>query len=67
MKKFYKYYDNEFIVSFDTIFQEYYLLETSYLFNYVKRYNEYEKRIEILSNIKCTYGDDIYNNIKKFM
>lgn len=70
MRKFNKYYDEEYIASFGDILNEYYSLNTIDIIYYIRGIRqlvEYEKKIEILSAIKHNYGWDIYSNIIKFM
>lgn len=67
MKKFFKYYDEGFIVDIGNIFNEYYDMEITPIRDYIHRYIEHEKKIEMLSVILHNYGRDVYSAVKKHM
>ena len=67
MKRFNNYYDEKYITDVEKIFNEYYLMETSTMFNYFQSYIEHEKKIEILSVILHNYGRDVYSAVQKHM
>lgn len=67
MKRFNNYYDEKYITDVEKIFNEYYLMETSTMFNYFQRYIEHEKKIEMLSVILHNYGRDVYSAVQKHM
>jgi hypothetical protein len=56
-------YKNEVIKNPIDIFNEFYMNETQDIY----RNYEYEKKIEILLNIRHTFGYDIYSSIRKFL
>ena len=49
------------------IMNEYIQQETFDICNYIKKIIQYEKKIEIFSNILHNYGYDVYSNIIKFV
>ena len=67
LKKFDKYNDDNYIVDVERIFNEYYSMETSSIFSYIKRYIEHEKKIEMLSVILHNYGKDVYSAVSKHL
>jgi hypothetical protein len=67
LKKFDKYIDDNYIVDVERIFNEYYSMETSSIFNYFQRYIEHEKKIEMLSVILHNYGKDVYSAVRKHL
>jgi hypothetical protein len=67
MKKFFKYYDEEYIIDVGNIFNEYYGMVSIPIFKYFQNYIEHEKKIEMLSVILHNYGRDVYSAVQKHM
>ena len=64
LMKFYKYCNDKYISDAKNIFDVYYLMEITPVFDFVKRVVEYEKKIEMLSSIRHNYGIDVYSVVK---
>ena len=67
LRKFQKYCDDKYISDVKKIFNEYYLMEITPVFDFVKRVVEHEKKIEMLSVILHNYGIDVYSVVKKHL
>jgi len=66
-KLFYRMYYDRMTKNPLVIMNEYIQQETFDICNYIERLIQYEKKIEILSNILHNYGYDVYSNIIKFV
>jgi|LakMenE01Jun11ns_1017448.scaffolds.fasta_scaffold9771337_2 hypothetical protein len=66
-KLFYRMYYDRMTKKPLVIINEYIQQETFDICNYIERLIQYEKKIEILSNILHNYGYDVYSNIIKFV
>jgi len=67
MRIFYNLYNEGYIINPIYVFYEYYSYQTNDIVEYIKKYREYNKKIEILSNILHNYGYDIYSCIKIYL
>ncbi len=67
MRIFYNLYNEGYIINPIYVFYEYYSYQTNDIAEYIKKYREYNKKIEILSNILHNYGYDIYSCIKIYL